>query len=50
MFDFELRCYTNNLWNGWSIPSELRYEIYRRFNEEGIEIPFQQVVVHQAQD
>ena len=48
--DFELRCYTNNLWNGWSIPSELRYEIYRRFNEEGIEIPFQQVVVHQAQD
>ncbi len=48
--DFELRCYTNNLWSGWSIPSELRYEIYRRFNEEGIEIPFQQVVVHQAQD
>jgi small-conductance mechanosensitive channel len=46
--DFELRCYSNNIWSGWSIPSELRYEINRRFNEEGIEIPFQQVVVHQA--
>ena len=48
--DFELRCYTSNLWNGWTIPSDLRFEIYKRFNDEGIEIPFQQVVVHQAQD
>ena len=48
--DFELRCYTDNLWNGWTIPSDLRFEIYKRFEEEGIEIPFQQVVVHQAQD
>lgn len=48
--DFDLRCYTDNIWNGWTIPSELRFEIYKRFNEEGIEIPFQQVVVHQAKD
>ena len=46
--DFELRCYSSNIWAGWSIPSELRYEINRRFIEEGIEIPFQQVVVHQG--
>lgn len=48
--DFDLRCYTDNLWNGWTIPSDLRFEIYKRFEEEGIEIPFQQVVVHQAKD
>ena len=46
--DFELRCYTNNIWDGWAIPSDLRFEIYKRFNEEGIEIPFQQIVIHQA--
>jgi small-conductance mechanosensitive channel len=46
--DFELRCYSNNIWSGWSIPSELRYEINKRFQEEGIEIPFQQIVVHQG--
>lgn len=44
--DFELRCYTNDIWTGWNIPSDLRYEINRRFNEEGIEIPFNQLVVH----
>ncbi len=48
--DFDLRCYSDNIWEGWSIPSELRYAIYKRFNEEGIEIPFQQVVVHQAKE
>ena len=47
--DFEIRCYTNDIWNGWSIPSELRYEINRRFIEEGIEIPFQQMVIHQGE-
>lgn len=46
--DFELRCYSSNIWAGWSIPSELRYEINRRFIEEGIEIPFQQIVVHEG--
>lgn len=48
--DFEVRCYTDNIWNGWSIPSDLRFAIYKRFEKEGIEIPFQQVVVHQAKD
>ncbi len=46
--DFELRCYSSNIWNGWSIPSDIRYEINRRFIEEHIEIPFQQIVVHQG--
>jgi len=44
--DFELRCYTNDIWSGWTIPSDLRFEINKRFLEEGIEIPFQQIVVH----
>ena len=44
--DFELRCYTNDIWSGWTIPSDLRFEINKRFAEEGIEIPFQQIVVH----
>ena len=48
--DFELRGYSSNIWNGWVIPSELRFEINRRFIEEGIEIPFSQVVVHNAND
>ena len=47
--EFEIRCYTNDIWNGWTIPSELRYEINRRFIEEGIEIPFQQMVVYQGE-
>lgn len=46
--DFELRCYSSNIWAGWNIPSDLRYEINRRFMEEGIEIPFQQIVIHQG--
>ena len=47
--DFEVRCYTNDIWNGWIIPSDLRTEINRRFIEEGIEIPFQQMVIHQGE-
>ena len=46
--DFELRGYSSNIWDGWLIPSELRFEINRRFIEEGIEIPFNQLVVHNA--
>lgn len=45
---FELRCYTNDIWTGWNITSDLRYEIDRRFKEEGIEIPFPQMVVHRG--
>ena len=43
--DFELRCYTSDIWTGWSIPSDLRFEIDRRFREEGIEIPFPQQTI-----
>lgn len=46
--DFELRCYSDDIWNGWSIPSELRYEIVKRFEAENIEIPFPQIVVHKG--
>ena len=44
--DFELRFYVNDIWKGWSVPSELRYEIFKRFNEENIEIPFPQIVIN----
>ena len=44
--DFELRCYVKDIRAGWIAPSELRYAINKRFIEEGIEIPFPQVVVH----
>ncbi|MBE6450562.1 MAG: mechanosensitive ion channel [Alphaproteobacteria bacterium] len=46
--EFELRCYSKNIWEGWSIPSELRYEINKRFIEEKIEIPFPQLVIHRG--
>lgn len=46
--DFELRFYVSNIWDGFTAPSDIRYEINRRFNEEGIEIPFAQLVVHQG--
>lgn len=46
--DFELRCYVKDIRNGWIVPSELRYAINKRFIEEGIEIPFPQVVVHKG--
>lgn len=46
--EFELRCYSSNIWNGWNIPSDLRYEINKRFVEEKIEIPFQQIVIHRG--
>ncbi|MBQ7633546.1 MAG: mechanosensitive ion channel family protein [Alphaproteobacteria bacterium] len=46
--DFELRCYVKDIRSGWTVPSELRYMINRRFIEEGIEIPFPQMVVHRG--
>ena len=48
--NFELRGYSSNIWDGWSIPSDLRFEINRRFAEEGIEIPFNQLVVHRGSE
>ncbi len=46
--DFELRCFTPNVMSRLGVASELRFEIDRRFGEEGIEIPFPQRVVHLA--
>ncbi|MBQ9270718.1 MAG: mechanosensitive ion channel family protein [Alphaproteobacteria bacterium] len=46
--DFEVRCYVSDIRKGWVVPSELRYVINKRFIEEGIEIPFPQVVVHRG--
>lgn len=48
--DFELRFYVSDIWNGWSANSELRYEILRRFREEGINIAYPQIVVHQSSE
>lgn len=48
--DFELRFYVNDIWKGWVTPSELRYDIFRRFNEAGIEIPFPQIVINKAKE
>lgn len=44
--DFELRCYTSDIMNGLGISSDIRYEINRRFAEEGINISFPQQVLH----
>lgn len=44
--DFELFWYTSNIWEGWVVPSELRFAINKRFQEENIEIPFPQMVVY----
>ena len=44
--DFEVRFYVRNLWESWSAPSDLRYKIFKKFAENGIEIPFNQLVVY----
>lgn len=46
--DFELRCYTDDVLYRLLISSDLRHEIAKRFEAEGIEIPFPQRVVHMA--
>jgi small-conductance mechanosensitive channel len=46
--DFELRCYTDDVLFRLTIGSDIRFEIDRRFREEGVEIPFPQRVVHMA--
>jgi small-conductance mechanosensitive channel len=32
--DFELRFYVSDIWSGWTAPSDIRYQINKRFNEE----------------
>lgn len=44
--DFELRCFTADIMNGLGTSSEIRFEIERRFREEGIDIPFPQRTLH----
>jgi potassium efflux system protein len=46
--DFELRCFAGDVLRRMHIASDLRFEIDRRFREEGVEIPFPQRVVHFA--
>lgn len=46
----ELRCYTSDIMSGLGVASDLRFEIYKRFGQEGIEIPFPQKVVHLKTD
>lgn len=48
--DFELRCFTLNIGMRGIYASELRFEIDRRFRQEGINIPFNQTVLHFADD
>lgn len=48
--DFELRFYVGDIWKGWLVPSELRYDIFNRFREENIEIPFPQIVVNKPSE
>ena len=48
--DFELRMYVSDIWSGWQASSDVRYEILRRFREEGINIAYPQIVVHQGSE
>ncbi len=44
--DFELRCFIPDARNIFFVATDLRFDILRRFREQGIEIPFPQRVVH----
>lgn len=44
--DFELRCYIFDVDEMITVLSKLRYAIFKRFKEEGIEIPFPQQDMH----
>ncbi len=46
--DFQLRCFLRDIDYFVIVVSDLRYAIFKRFKEEGIEIPFPQRVVHMA--
>lgn len=46
--DFQLRAYAKND-DYWGMVNELRLRIFETLNKEDIEIPFSQIVVHQAQ-
>ncbi len=48
--DFELRFYVSDIWAGWQANSDIRYEILRRFRDEGISIAYPQIVVHHGRE
>ena len=45
--DFQVRAYAKND-DFWPMLNELKMRVYEALNKEGIEIPFNQMVVHQA--
>jgi len=45
--DFELRFHVSDVRIDWNASSELRYTILKRFREEGIEIAYPQLDIHQ---
>lgn len=44
--DFQLQCYTSNVYNKGGIANDVRGEIIKRFRELNINIPFPQRVIH----
>ncbi len=44
--DFSVTFWVKNFNDQWRVASEIREQIYHRFEKEGIEIPFPQSVVH----
>ncbi|MEX6634057.1 DUF3772 domain-containing protein [Hyphococcus lacteus] len=44
--DFEIRAYLNDISKGLGVRTELRFEIFKKLKEAGIEIPFPQRDVH----
>jgi small-conductance mechanosensitive channel len=48
--NFELRYYISDIWNSWSASSDIRYEILKRFRQEGISIAYPQLVIHKSSE
>lgn len=44
--EFLIKVWIKDLNDRWGVPHEMRSEIYKRFQKEGIEIPFPQMDVH----
>lgn len=48
--EFELRFYVSSIWTGWEAPSDMRYIISEYFEKEGIDKPFEHLVIHQTNE
>jgi len=48
--DFSLRVWTRNIDERWTMVSEMRYLIFERFKQAGIEIPYNQLDLHVRSD